>query len=360
MLSHLSSARFTMHQSSWWAVALTVFLLPFAAPAQAVLFPDRSAFVPLQAVILKVEARLNDGRLFIGTGVTVAPGVVLTNCHVVNHAERVTVSKRAGRFEAIAQHAAGRHDLCFLKVPKWRGKSIILADSAKPGIHQPAAAIGYTGGSEMSFSEGRISALYPFEDSFLLQTTSGFSSGASGGALLDGQARLIGVLTFRLPGRSGHYYAVPSSWVRADMPGPHDWQPIGSPIASKPFWQGDIETLPYFMRVAPLEAQSRWDDLLELTEHWASSDPDSVEPLIARGRALKQLNRRAEAIAALTRATEQDSQNSQAWFDLADLLQADGRRDALESVRERLRTLDESLLERLDHQIARADNRKQK
>ncbi len=329
-----------------------------ATNATAVLFLDRSLFVPLQAVILKVEARLTNGRLFVGTGVTVAPGIVLTNCHVVSDAERITVSKRAGRFEAIAQHAAGKHDLCFLKVPKWRGQPIKVATSAKPRIHQPAAAIGYTGGAEMSFSEGRVSALYPYEDSHLVQTTSGFTSGASGGALLNEAAELIGILTFRLPGRSGHYYAVPASWISDDMPRPEDWQAIGSPIAVKPFWQGQIETLPYFMQVAPLEAQSRWRDLLTLSDAWRSSNPDSVEPLITKSRALTRLNRSREAIEILTEATTQDAQNSQAWFELAQLLSDNDQPDALPPIRQRLKTLDASLLKRLDTLLADASERK--
>lgn len=316
--------------------------------AYAVQFFDRSKFIPLGIVIVKVEARLDDGRLFVGTGVTVGPGIVLTNCHVMPNAERITVSKRSGRFEATAQHAAGSHDLCFLKVPKWRGPAIEIASSTTPRIHQLAAAIGYTGGAQMSFSEGNISAVYPYKDSYLLQTSTGFSSGASGGALLNEQAQLIGILTFRLPGRSGHYYAVPAAWVVSDMPSDADWRPIGTPIKDQPFWQGKIETLPYFMRIAPLEAQSRWDDLLTLTKSWAMSEPESPEPLIAQGRVLSRLNRLDDAIATLARATEQDPLNSEAWLELGKALIAVGRDTELESVRQQLTALDTALLDELD------------
>jgi len=330
-----------------WLLPIS-FLLVFASSATAASDLDRSLFVPLRIVIVKVEARLKDGRLFVGTGVTVNPGVVLTNCHVVANAERITVSKRSGRFEAVAQHGSGHHDLCFLKVPKWRGPAIEIASSKTPRLHQAAAAIGYTGGVEISFSEGLISAIYPYENSHLIQTTSGFSSGASGGALLDTNAKLIGILTFRLPGRSGHYYAVPSAWIIEDMPTKADWQPIGTPIVNDPFWQGNIETLPYFMQVAPLEAQKRWQELLTLSNNWIASEPGTAEPLITKASAFVKLGRVSDAVVTLTAATQADSLNAQAWFELGKLFKAQGQSSKLRAVRQHLGKLDQTLLDELN------------
>lgn len=324
-------------------------LLSLLAPAaDAAPFLDRAVFIPLGIVIVKVEARRDDGRLFVGTGVTVKPGIILTNCHVVANAERITVSKRSGRFEAVAQHDAGHHDLCFLKVPTWRGPAIKIASSPTPRLRQIAAAIGYTGGVEISFSEGRISAIYPYENSHLLQTTSGFSSGASGGALLDAQARLIGILTFRLPGRSGHYYAVPSAWVVEDMPTSTDWRSIGAPIGKQPFWRGDIETLPYFMQVAPLQAQKRWEALLILSDSWIASEPEAAEPLITKANAYVELGRLSEAVSSLMSATEADSTNAQAWFELGKLLKKQGQSSELKTVKRSLGKLDQALLDELN------------
>ncbi|MFK7966367.1 MAG: trypsin-like peptidase domain-containing protein [Burkholderiaceae bacterium] len=331
----------------WVYLIGTLLILPLPA-AIAADYLDRTAFIPLRVVIVKVEARLNDGRLFVGTGVTVKAGIVLTNCHVMTNAERITVSKRSGRFEAVAQHDAGHHDLCFLKVPKWRGPAIEIAPSPAPKLRQRAAAIGYTGGVEISFSEGRISAIYPYENSYLLQTTSGFSSGASGGALLDAKARLIGILTFRLPGRSGHYYAVPAAWVLEDMPTDNDWQPIGAPIINKPFWRGNIETLPYFMQVAPLQAQKRWADLVALSNRWISDEPLATEPLITKALAYVELERLDEAVSSLEAATRTDARNAQAWFELGRLLKQQGNEAQLTIVRQHLGDLDEALLEELN------------
>ncbi len=329
---------------AWIVLAALAALPPAGRSAERV---DRALFVPLRIVILKVEARLDDGRLQVGTGVTVAPGVVLTNCHVVENAEAISVSKRAGRWNAVAQHAVGRQDLCYLKVPGWRGPAIEFTDSPRPSLHQTTAAIGYTGGVDISFSEGEISAVHPYERSWLLQTTSVFTSGASGGALLDDRAQLMGILTFRLPGRRDHYYAVPADWVRASMPRDADWRPIGTTIVDRPFWQGKPETLPFFMQVPLLEAQQRWKALLDLSMAWESAEPKSAEPLLSKARALTQLDRHDEAIDSLVQATNVDPESPPALYQLGLALRASGRRAELDAVLARLRPLDESLADEL-------------
>lgn len=329
-------------------VALIVVPLITSPAGQAAERVDRARFVPLRVVILKVEARLDDGRLHIGTGVTVAPGVVLTNCHVVEHAEAITVSKRAGRWPVVAQHAIGRHDLCFLKVPGWRGSPIEFGEDRRPVLHEVAASVGYTGGAELSFTEGEITGVHAFDNAWLLQTTSAFTSGASGGALLDSQARLLGILTFRLPGRDGHYYAVPAAWVRQDMPVETDWQPVGTPIAERPFWQGERESLPYFMQVPSLEAQAGWQQLMDLADQWQRSAPESAEPLWVRGRALARLERRDEAIVSLQAATRIDQRFLRAWVDLGSMLRTAGRDDEFRQVLLTLQDLDADLARELE------------
>jgi S1-C subfamily serine protease len=319
-----------------------------AANARAESAIDPRVFMPLRSSIMKIHARFDDGRVSIGTGTAIGEHIVLTNCHVVSDGERIAASIRAGRHQAVAVHAASRHDLCFLKVPAWRGPAVELAPDPGPRIRQKTVSIGYTGGAGISLSEGRISALYRFDGDRLLQTTAAFSSGASGGALLDTHGRLLGVLTFRLPGHSGHYYAVPAGWINADMPDARDWQGTGTAIAPRPFWQGAPETLPFFMQVAPLEASHRWTSLIELANRWYRSEPQSAEPLITRARAQIQLQHYAGAIDSLSEATRNDGDNAEAWFELGRVLQQLNRTSELPPVRQHLALLDPELLTALD------------
>ena len=106
-------------------------------------------FIPLAATVLKVEAPTNAGRMNVGTAITVAPGVVVTSCHVTRRAASVRLVKGGGRWPAAGQVADWDHDLCFLSVPAWPGS----ADRARSaGVHcelyAPVVAMGFTRGAD--------------------------------------------------------------------------------------------------------------------------------------------------------------------------------------------------------------------
>lgn len=250
-------------------------------------------FIPLSVAVTKIEARTADA-LQIGTGVTVAPGVVVTNCHVTRKALTVIVTKAGAQFPVLGQAADQAHDLCFLRVPAWRGRSLEMADDAAITPEQRVGALGYTGGVDLQFQEGLISALHRFEDSRILQTTAAFTSGASGGALLNERGELVGILTFRLRARSKHYFAVPVRWIRRQVDALR-FEPIAPLPEQRAFWEGQADALPYFMRIALLESQQQWDEMAKLAEQWSETESDNAEPLLAGSRAYQHLGREPES-----------------------------------------------------------------
>src|SRR5215470_12759662 len=65
--------------------------LAFAGEAQSdALGP--ATFIALSSSVVRVEAGRPGGALSVGTGVTVAPSVVVTNCHVTRDAMAVRIS----------------------------------------------------------------------------------------------------------------------------------------------------------------------------------------------------------------------------------------------------------------------------
>ncbi len=166
-------------------------------------------------------------------------GHIVTNNHVVDGAEKVTVTFADGlTLEAEVIGRDPESDLAVIKVDASKAdlRPITLADSTQVRVGQFAVAIGNPFGLEGSMSFGIVSALgrsLPTSSSSLglsgpsytipdiIQTDAPVNPGNSGGVLLDLQGNLIGVPTAiesPVRGSSGVGYAVPSIIVQKVVP----------------------------------------------------------------------------------------------------------------------------------------------
>ena len=250
-----------------------------------------SAFIPVSAGVVRVEADRQHGGLSLGSGVTVAPSVVVTNCHVIRDAAAIRISGAGRLWNVDREYADTAHDLCFLRVSAWRGSPVVLGALDSSRVGEPVAALGFTGGAGIAVKLGHVRALHTFEDARIIESDAAFTSGSSGGGLFDGNGELIGLLTFRLRGSDANYYSVPAQWIRDRLPAEDQWTNVEPLQGPPPFWQGKADELPYFMRVAPLDAEGSWTELIELADRWSSAYPQDAEPLIIRAKALQRLNR---------------------------------------------------------------------
>jgi serine protease Do len=295
------------------AMALSLSCWSAAAFAQDF---EPARFIPLAVTILRVEAPTDGGQVKVGTAITVAPGVVVTNCHVTRDAVAVRVAKQAGRWPAEGQFADAEHDLCFLSVPTWPGRPIRFAAPDSLRLYQPVVAMGFTRGADVSMTPGEITGLHRFDGGRIIQSTSSFSSGASGGALLDAEGSLVGVLTFRLRGNIDHYFSIPASWVAARLPiAAGQFRPIGT-LEGRAFWEADLCCTPHFMRVGGLQSQGKWPELLSLADEWIAADPADADAWFARGIGHARLRHEVDAAEALERAVTLAPRNADAWFEL--------------------------------------------
>ncbi len=277
---------------------------------------DRAHFIGLAAGVVKVEARNNSGSYSLGTAVAIAPGRVVTNCHVTRDARLITLVKGSSRWPAVAQSADLEHDLCVLEAPKLEATPVRMGSARDLRIGQRVGAMGFTGGVGMAFRDGMVGALHRLDGSMVIQSTTAFTSGASGGALFDQEGRLVGILTFRLPGPHGHYFSAPVDWIAARVGAVEGFTGIAPLAATRSFWQRSPPDLPYFMRAALLEADGQWPELLNLADAWAVAEDDSPEPWLARGKACLRLDRREAAVEAFIRATMVEPASGEAWFNL--------------------------------------------
>ncbi len=139
-----------------------------------------------------------------GTGFVIdRDGRILTNEHVIDGAGQITISFADGKqAKATVLGSDPSNDLALLKVnvPAAVLHPIALGSSAKVVPGDPVVAIGNPFGYTRSVSAGIVSALNRdieapnhFTITGAIQTDAAINHGNSGGPLLDGQGRVIGI-----------------------------------------------------------------------------------------------------------------------------------------------------------------------
>ena len=162
------------------------------------------------------------------SGVIVSPdGYILTNNHVVDHAEKVDITLHDGRrFEAKVIGTDPKTDLAVVKINASGLPAITFADSSTVEVGDFVLAAGNPFGIGESVTMGMVSATgratmgLDYED--FIQTDAAINPGNSGGALVDSQGRLIGINTAivsRGGGNDGIGFAIPTNLVRGVMDG---------------------------------------------------------------------------------------------------------------------------------------------
>ncbi len=160
----------------------------------------------------------------LGSGVIIdaAKGYVLTNNHVINQAQKISVQLNDGReFDAKLVGSDEQSDIALLQLIKPDHLTqIAIADSDKLRVGDFAVAVGNPFGLGQTATSGIISALgrsglnLEGLENFI-QTDASINRGNSGGALLNLNGELIGINTAILaPGGGSIGFAIPSNMAK--------------------------------------------------------------------------------------------------------------------------------------------------
>lgn len=163
----------------------------------------------------------------IGSGVIVtSDGYILTNNHVVNDADEITVKLADGRSaKAKVVGSDPETDLAILKIKLNKLPVIGMANSEKTRVGDVVFAIGNPFGVGQTVTSGIISATHrndlginTFEN--FIQTDAPINPGNSGGALIDVNGNLVGInnaIYTRTGGFQGIGFAVPVNLAKEVM-----------------------------------------------------------------------------------------------------------------------------------------------
>lgn len=171
----------------------------------------------------------SQSRAFTGQGsgviIDADKGYVVTNNHVIENAEKITIILNDGR--EISAKSVGRDpltDIALLKLSESKNLvAVTIADSDKLRVGDYAVAIGNPFGIGQTVTSGIVSALARsglnmngFEN--FIQTDAAINRGNSGGALININGELIGINTAIIApggGNVGIGFAIPSNMVKS-------------------------------------------------------------------------------------------------------------------------------------------------
>ncbi|HEY5646381.1 MAG TPA: trypsin-like peptidase domain-containing protein, partial [Pseudomonadales bacterium] len=156
----------------------------------------------------------------VGSGFIISPdGLVVTNNHVIDHADKIDVILQDGkRYSAAVQGRDPKTDLALLKLETDETLPYVeLGDSSQAEVGDWVVAVGNPFGLGGTVTAGILSArgrdiqAGPFDD--FLQVDAPINRGNSGGPLFDTQGRVIGINTAIYSpsgGSVGIGFAIPS------------------------------------------------------------------------------------------------------------------------------------------------------
>ena len=130
-----------------------------------------------------------------GSAVIVAPGVVVTNYHVVKGASALKLSRGSTSWPAELLRFDEKRDLALLRVEGLTDKPVRLGAVARLKVGDPVFAIGAPRGLELTLTNGIVSAIREENGQQLIQTSAPIAPGSSGGGLFDSTGQLVGVTT---------------------------------------------------------------------------------------------------------------------------------------------------------------------
>jgi S1-C subfamily serine protease len=190
---------------------------PRTEPSKAADPKPRTAeqvFNDISHSVVKVVVSNESGSVVgTGSGVVIARGTVITNCHVALKGPLVSVKTPKESYPANVTVADEEYDLCKLDVQGLNAPAVEIGGSQYVRTGQKVFAIGAPQGLELTISEGIVSSLRETPLGNVIQTTAPISPGSSGGGLFNVNAQLIGITTFQHKTGQNLNFAVPADWI---------------------------------------------------------------------------------------------------------------------------------------------------
>lgn len=294
----------------------------------------------LQSVVM-VRGYNPNGGMSYGSGVIVADNKVMTNCHIFRSTKQPWISRGEDSFAVTSVQADRWHDLCLVTTFGLPFKPVMIGRGQDLKRGQEVLAIGHSNGVPAPLtSAGSIKSTYEFEGGKVIRSTAKFLMGASGSGIFDMDGKLLGINTFKTPGRPAYFYSLPIEWLASLQKLPVETE---FPIVGKAFWEADDDKKPFFMQIAIPELNKDWAKLAEVAERWIALTPKNSDAWYELGTAHENLNKTAEAKKDYQQSVLLDASNTDALFRLGVIAQSAGDKVEMNNVRLAIASIDADL-----------------
>lgn len=327
-------------------ILLGLALCSIQVNAEVLSEPTQEFLYQLKESLVKVNTTTKSGGHGFGTAVAIDKDHAVTNCHVLGNSNGVSITKWGTEYPVDSFQADWKHDLCILKVTYADLKPVEMGDSSMLNYEQPLISISMPTDSPAPYvALSAIKALYPMDEEMVIRSQAAFSIGASGSPVFDYAGRLVGISTFKSPGKNAYYYNVPVNWVKkmSNTPdialnAPHD----------NPFWDAPEEQRPFFMQIVLPFQNNRWQDVQAIATDWAASEPGSAEARFYLGEAARQQKEDAQAMMHFQQALRLHPNHPSTLQSMAQLLQKQGKASDVERIRLTLKEINPELLDGIE------------
>lgn len=306
---------------------LLAALLSYIQPALAL--DQEKVLHALQAVVM-IRGYTDTGGISYGSGVVVGKNKIITNCHIFRKTKQPWISRGEDSYDIASVQADRYHDLCLVTAHSIPFKPAVIGknDGIKRG--QEVLSIGHSNGVPAPItSAGVIKTTYNYDGGSVIRSTAKFLMGASGSGIFDLQGNLLGINTFKTPGRPAYFYSLPIEWL-ANL----EKLPVETkfPIVGKTFWEEDDNNKPFFMQIAIPELNSDWPKLAQVAEKWIAIDPKNTDAWYELGVANENLSKNDEAKKAYQQSVALDPTNTDSLMRLGVIAQSAGDKETVRNI----------------------------
>jgi serine protease Do len=251
-------------------------------------YPAQAELFGLSESMAQVFVTFKGGVTGSGSGIVIKKNHVATNCHIFADSDGVNVVKFFKTYTPIFVYADWENDLCILKFDDLPLPSVNLRLSKDLSYEEKVFSLTFPNDNPMPLpSYGKIKALYPFQKSNIIRTSAGFTVGSSGGALFDLDFNLVGITTFKSPGRrEGYYYCLPTDWIKELL---ETKEQINLKSNAAPFWSLPEDQKPFFMRVVLPMQNEDWVLMLKIAKSWTQADEENADAWYYLGFAQRKM-----------------------------------------------------------------------
>jgi len=294
----IASRRSMLYMSS---VALVFSYALAAQPAFSMTASEVFEIASKSTVVVK-KLDANGKIIGLGSGVVLPGGDIVTNCHVVEGAVKITVKISGKDYPAILHYSDWDRDVCSVSSNGIKQNTpVSMGSTKKLKVGKPVYAIGSPQGLELTLSDGIVSSLREVEDGNYIQTTAAISPGSG---LFDENGALVGLTTFYLTEGQNLNFAVPVEWV-TELPKRHKSNQVKSQSVKQ--WMN---------KAIELESRKDWAALLDHCLPWTKSQPRLADAWNALGIAYAETGQTTKAIESFLQAVRINSEYAVAWYNL--------------------------------------------